>query len=209
VFGLGEAGANAFLNYGFSVVPLNPQIQGTGPVPVVFHTTGYGRITAGTPFTDGSVRGEVRVNGAPIGFFFATAQGPPDTFGGPTVLPAFVTNSVEMTLIGSVSGHNLSSGTSGFEGFVDPIIYVDPDATFQHNGETLRYIEHYGIAYSPGIEQWQPTGAPVPEPGAVALVLTGVLGILAGCRRTPGGPDARRPGCPYPLTRAERWEESA
>jgi hypothetical protein len=161
--GNGVISANGTVTYFFQLLPLNSQIQAPGPIPLQLHGSGGGSITIGSQYLEGTIVAEVRVKGTSIGFyglsvFEGHATSLTDTFIGsyPLAVNAYDLNPVELELASGIRGHVFSTGSSSFEAFVDPILVVDRDATFEHQGQPLRYVDHYGIAYSPGVEQWQP-----------------------------------------------------
>lgn len=81
-------------------------------------------------------------------------------------------SSVNVRLLARGNGTNVA-----FSAFADPIFSIDPDATFDFNGESVHFIDAVGLEYSAGITA-------VPLPAAVWLFGTAV-GLLAVRGRKP------------------------
>lgn len=97
------------------------------------------------------------------------------------------------------------SGNVEAQVVADPIILIDPRATFFEGGVERRYLDEFAIAYSPTITQF------VPEPSAATLLAAGPL-LLArrrrGTRRPTPAPPV--PHCsPMPTLRSSGTATSA
>lgn len=84
---------------------------------------------------------------------------------------------VNVRLLARGNGTNVA-----FRAFADPVFRIDPDATFDFNGEPVRFVDAVGLEYSPGISA-------VPLPGALwffgsASVLLAVYGRRPVTRNT-------------------------
>ena len=178
----GSVTANGHVGYFFSAIPLNTNVQAPGPIPVLVTASAGGGIQPGSEFATGSIINSVAVDGTLVAAFAmsvanGTATFSSDNFSGTTLVNVspFAIAGVSLNVSSGVQGVTPLSSTSTFSAFADPEIIVDPDAVFEHGSEMLRYIDHYGIAYSEGVEQFQP--ALVPLPGGV-LLLASALGFL-------------------------------
>ena len=189
LFGFSNVSANGRFTYAFMVQPLNPLIQAPGGIPVVVTPNGGGTISPGGG-ADGAINVSVDVSGIPNSFFHLQMSDGSitqqiNTFGltYTTVYLPSELNGVTMRVSSGAHDRNTPNGSTSFSAFADPIIHVDPDATFEHNGQTLKYVDHYGIAYSEGIEQWQQSAAVVPEPSSLVLLGMGFCGIAGLSRK--------------------------
>ena len=75
-------------------------------------------------------------------------------------------SAVNVRLLARGNGTNVA-----FRAFADPVFRIDPDATFDFNGETIHFVDAVGLEYSPGIST-------VPLPPALWL-FGSAIGFLA------------------------------
>ena len=183
-----SASASGTASYLFRVMPLNTLIQAPGAIPVTMTASASGNITPGSSTASGSIQAILRVDNINRGFFsLEMFQGNVTNITNSVgtvqlVVTPFAFIGVQMEILSGVRDFD---GTSTFNAMLDPIFFVDPDAVFDFGSQTLNYIDHYGIAYSEGIEQWQPTSsAPVPEPSSLTLWFLGAATFIGlGWRR--------------------------
>lgn len=163
-FGTHSVMGSGTVSYFFCVSPLNPEMfpDAIPVVPVLMYPSGGSSFVVGSPDADGSILVSVKVNRlVTVGVYHQNVvDGTPgpitDQFPALFEFSASPNADHEFVLHASAGVANQSpTGTSSAQAFVDPVILVDPEATFQHDGQTLLFVEHFGIASSPGFEQWQ------------------------------------------------------
>ena len=170
--------ASAELNY-YVRIYLDPDYSEAlfeTPIPVsvtgVLRTSVEALPTVGRP--GGFAAANVWITGPGINF----AQGSQSSFNSPSdPLADTQTFAHSVSLFAGGSAVNVrllargNAANVAFSAFADPVFRIDPDATFDFNGETIRFVDAAGLEYSPGISA-------VPLPTALGL-FGSAIGFLA------------------------------
>jgi hypothetical protein len=166
---------SAKLTYEFGIAANDPRYPSNIGVPVTVSSAGHASITTG--FTGTASAGATFFGNPPMG---AAVQA--DRFSPGTKTDEFST-SVHFSAYPGAEGTQLvvqaqgalDAGLGGQEShlqaIVDPIVVIDPDATFIFDGQPIRFANAYHVEYSDGV---------VPEPAGVVLALIGGYLCLAG-----------------------------
>lgn len=186
LFNATVASANAIIDYGVEVQRRSPLFPASLPVPVRITAAGFASASMTEKGNDGNVHAGVVVEfgGAVTERFLAgvAAPNPGDQFQA-NLHADFTSNlsvggrvTVRMIASGALTTDGSVSGD--FQAAVDPIFRIDPSATFDFNGDQVRFADAYELIYSAGIEQYE-----VPEPPAAALLPAAAGAFLSRLRR--------------------------
>jgi hypothetical protein len=83
---------------------------------------------------------------------------------------------VRLNLVARGEAISNNSRETDFQAVIDPVIGIDPTATFLFDGAPVRFADAYHLEYSDGV-------LPSPEPNSVGLALLGGIGTVAALRR--------------------------
>ncbi len=155
--------------YGFRVMPRAGSTRTT--VPLVITVLGDAQITSTGPFTRAFALAEsivrrpgtssILVAGVASVQYDSVVMNPTDAFNQTisTVVSVGSTGMVELRARGEIFINAEITATA------DPIMFVDPDATYEENGQTFFYADEFEIEYSETIVQWTPCPADLNDDG--------------------------------------------
>ena len=178
------ASADAIIGYEVEVQRRSPHFPANLSVPV--RVTAAGVASASMTEGSGNVFASVVVEfgGAITDRFLAAvaAPNPGDRFEN-NLRADFTSNlsvggRVIVRMVASGAFATEASLSGNFQAAVDPIFQIDPSATFDFNGDQMRFADAYELIYSAGIEQYE-----VPEPPAAALFPAAAGAFLSRLRR--------------------------
>jgi hypothetical protein len=89
----------------------------------------------------------------------------------------FAGTTVRLNLLARGNDFSLNSREADFQAVIDPVIGIDPTATFIFDGAPVRFADAYHLEYSDGV-------LPSPEPSGIVLALVGGVGMAAALRWT-------------------------
>ncbi len=163
--------AEAKVLYNYRVTPRAGSTRTT--VPLVVTILGDAQIVSTGSFTRAFALAEsivrrpgtssILVGGVAAVQYDSVVMNPMDAFNQTisTVVNVGSTGTVELRARGEIFNNAEITATA------DPIIYVDPDATFEEDGQTYFYADEFEILYSDTIVQWTPCPADLNDDGAL------------------------------------------
>jgi len=171
VASLAGAAAEATISYGYRVMPIAGSTRTT--VPLVISVAGHASVSASGPFAEGYALAEsiVRRPGSSSILVIGFAGAQVNTI---TNNPINSYNFSQSTVVGVGSTGQISIRARGelftdaeISATADPTIVIDPDATYDENGQTYFYADEFMIEYSETIEQWVPCPADLNDDGVL------------------------------------------
>jgi hypothetical protein len=178
---LAAGNVNAVFLYEVGVVPVNSTFPTSQPVPLLVSVAGS--VTAQGNQVGSDVNASVSLNlptpvGAAVESNDSNNQAPQSReFSVTSPLSIFPGGTVGLQLNarGVISGNAPNDG-GDFQAVIDPIIVIDPTATFLFNGVSTHFADAYQLEFSDGVLPFQ--SGVVPEPST--LVLSGIGILLLG-----------------------------
>lgn len=179
---LGTARAEVAYDVGVSLPPPWSSVLAGTTIPVVVQGFTFVRLIPVLPFASGGfANATVEINGPGVSFFeFSAVTGsfgcwpPQDVDGWRETLDVSPGAAYRVRLVARGNGVGCY-----FWALSDPVFQIDPEATFDYDGQTYFYEDVASLVYSEGIE--------APEPGFAAALATGALVVALG-----GAPGRRR-----------------
>lgn len=163
--------AEARVLYGYRVMPLAGSTRTSVPLLITIigdaHITGTGQFPRAIALAESIVRrpgtSSILVGAVASAQLDTVVMNTQDSFNQTisTVVSVGLTGTVELRARGEVFANAEVSATA------DPIIVIDPDATFEENGQTYFYANEFEIEYSDTIVQWTPCPADLTGDGAL------------------------------------------
>ncbi|MAO24730.1 MAG: hypothetical protein CMJ35_04340 [Phycisphaerae bacterium] len=158
VASLSGAAAEATISYAYRVMPIAGSTRST--VPLVISVAGKAAVSASSAFAEGYALAEsiVRRPGSSSILVSGFAAAQINTISNN---PSNSYNFTQSVVVGVGSTGQISIRARGelftdaeVSATADPTIVIDPDATYEEDGQTYSYADEFMIEYSETIEQW-------------------------------------------------------